>query len=58
MKNINLNLTGRIIIIIGLLTVISILILTYDAFTVHPLLGFSTVGVILVWIGAIIVGLS
>ena len=56
MKNINLDLIGRIIIIIGLLMIISIL--TYGAFTVHPLLGFSMVGVILIFVGVAIADLS
>lgn len=56
MKNFDLNLIDRIIIIIGLLMIISIL--TYGAFTIHPLFGFSIVGVILVFVGIAIVNLS
>lgn len=56
MKNINLDLIGRILIIIGVLTVLSIL--TYGAFIVHPLLGFSIVGVILIFVGMAIANLS
>ena len=56
MKNINLDLIGRILIIIGVLTVISIL--TYGAFTIHLLFGLSIVGFILILIGISIVNLS
>ena len=56
MKNINLNLIGKIIVIIGLLMIISIL--TYGAFTIHLLFGLSIVGFILILIGVAIINLS
>lgn len=56
MKNFDLNLIGRVIIIIGLLMIISIL--TYGAFTIHLLFGLSIVGFILILIGIAIINLS
>ena len=56
MKNFDLNLIGKIIVIIGLIMIISIL--TYGAFTIHPLFGLSIVGFILILIGIAIVNLS
>ena len=56
MKNFDLNLIGKIIVIIGLLMIISIL--TYGAFTIHLLFGLSIVGFILILIGVAIINLS
>ena len=53
MKNINAELIGKILIIIGLL--IALTIIVYSAFLAHPLLGIFTVGIILLFFGGILI---
>ena len=53
MKNINTELIGKILIIIGLL--IALTIIVYSAFLTHPLIGIFTVGIILLFLGGILI---
>lgn len=53
MKNINAELVRKILIIIGLLTVLTIII--YCAFLTHVLIGIFTVGIILLFFGGILI---
>ena len=49
MKNINTELLGKILFIIGLLITLTVLI--YGAFLAHPLMGILAVGILLVFFG-------
>ena len=53
MKNINTELIGKIVIIIGLL--IALTIIVYSAFLAHPLLGIFIVGILLLIFGGILI---